>query len=113
MAKAKVPPLIVTLGTLGMAWGMAQILSNGQDLRYIPSELATVVGAGKLFAVPWLVIIAALVAAAGAIVLRMTRFGRYTFGVGSNPRHSRGAPDPWRSQDRSSPEPAPPATARW
>ena len=96
-----------------MAWGMAQILSNGQDLRYIPSELATVVGAGKLFAVPWLVIIAALVAAAGAIVLRMTRFGRYAFGVGSNPRRSRGGPDSERRDDRSSPEPAPPATARW
>jgi len=91
VAKAKVPPLIVTLGTLGMAWGMAQILSNGQDIRYIPSLLASVVGAGKFFAVPWLVVIAALVAAAGTIVLRMTRFGRYTFGVGSNEEAARRA----------------------
>ena len=74
-----------------MAWGMAQILSNGQDLRYIPSQLATVVGAGRFFAVPWLVIIAALVAAVGSVVLRMTRFGRYTFGVGSNEEAARRA----------------------
>ena len=90
IAKAKVPALIVTLGTLGMAWGLAEILSNGQDVRYIPRELATI-GVGRFFAVPWLVILAAVVAIAGAILLNMTKFGRYTIGIGSNQEAARRA----------------------
>ena len=91
IAKAKVPALIVTLGTLGMAWGLAEIVSNGQDVRYIPNEMAHTIGAGRFFAVPWLVIIAAVVAIAGAILLNMTKFGRYTIGIGSNQEAARRA----------------------
>jgi ribose transport system permease protein len=91
VAKAKIPPLIVTLGTLGMAWGLAQIISGGQDIRYIPSLLSSALGTGRLFGVPWLVIVAAIVAAAGAVVLRFNRFGRYTLAIGSNKEAARRA----------------------
>jgi ribose transport system permease protein len=91
IAKAKVPALIVTLGTLGMAWGLAEIVSNGQDVRYIPNMMAHTIGAGRFFAVPWLVIVAAVVAIAGAILLNMTKFGRYTIGIGSNQEAARRA----------------------
>ncbi len=91
VARARVPPLIVTLGTLGMSWGLAQIISGGQDIRYIPSLMATVLGAGRIVGVPWMVIIAAGVAIAGTITLNLTRFGRYTKGVGSNSEASRRA----------------------
>ncbi len=36
IAKAKIPPLIVTLGSLGMALGLAQILTGGVDIRDVP-----------------------------------------------------------------------------
>jgi ribose transport system permease protein len=91
VAKGKIPPLIVTLGTLGMAWGLAQIISGGQDIRYIPSLLSSALGTGRIVGVPWLVIVAALVAAAGAIVLRLNRFGRYTLAIGSNKEAARRA----------------------
>jgi ribose transport system permease protein len=91
IAKAKVPALIVTLGTLGMAWGLAEIVSNGQDVRYIPHEMGDTIGGGRFFAVPWLVIVAAVVAIAGAILLNMTKFGRYTIGIGSNQEAARRA----------------------
>lgn len=91
VAKAKVPALIVTLGTLGMAWGLAQIISNGQDIRYIPQEMASTIGSGRFFAVPWLVIVAAVVAIAGTILLNMTEFGRHTIGIGSNQEAARRA----------------------
>ncbi len=91
VAKGKIPPLVVTLGTLGMSWGLAQIISNGQDIRYIPTLLSSVLGVGRVFGVPWLVIIAAIVAATGTIILHFNRFGRYTLAIGSNQEAARRA----------------------
>ncbi|MER5638027.1 ABC transporter permease [Kitasatospora sp. NPDC002227] len=84
VAKAKVPPLIVTLGTLGMALGIAQILTHGVDEGDVPTRLTDSLGSGSLLGIPWLVVIAVLVAAGAAATLALTRFGRYTLAVGSN-----------------------------
>jgi len=85
VAKAKIPAFIVTLGTFGMALGAALLITGGVDERDVPFKLIETIGSGRLFdQVPWLVIIAAVVALIGAIVLAMTRFGRYTYAIGSN-----------------------------
>ncbi|MEO6115310.1 MAG: ABC transporter permease [Pseudolysinimonas sp.] len=89
VAFAKVPPLIATLGTLGAAYGLSLIIANGQDLRGVPDKFTGTIGLGTLGGIPWLVIIGALVTAAGALVLSQTRFGRYTTAVGSNPEAAR------------------------
>src|SRR6266540_4365734 len=46
VTKARVPPLIVTLGTLGMALGSALLITGGIDVRGIPLELTTSIGIG-------------------------------------------------------------------
>ncbi|MDH6577848.1 ABC transporter permease [Kitasatospora sp. MAP5-34] len=84
IAKAKVPPLIVTLGTLGMALGFGQILTHGIDIGNVPSALADTVGSGSVLGIPWLIVVAVLVVAAAASGLALTRFGRYTRAIGSN-----------------------------
>ncbi len=85
VTKARVTPLIVTLGTLGMAQGSALLLTGGVNVRGVPTEFVTTIGVGRLFGqIPYLVLIAAGVAAIGAFVLATTRFGRYTYAVGSN-----------------------------
>ncbi|GAA2225457.1 ABC transporter permease [Herbiconiux moechotypicola] len=90
IAVAKVPPLIVTLGSMGMAMGFAQIITGGNDLRGLPTSLTQTVGSGRLFGViPYLVIIAALIAVLSALVLNTTRFGRYTLAIGSDEEASR------------------------
>ena len=90
IAKAKVPPLIVTLGTLGMSLGFAQIISGGIDIREVPAVLSNVIGYGNIFGgVPILSVIALVVIVIGAIVLRFTRFGRYTYAVGSSEESTR------------------------
>jgi ribose transport system permease protein len=89
VAYAKVPPLIATLGTLGAAYGLSLINANGQDLRGVPDKFTSTIGLGTLFGIPWLIIIGAIVTAAGAFVLSQTRFGRYTTAVGSNPEAAR------------------------
>tara|TARA_A100001391_G_scaffold205447_1_gene206386 strand:- start:49260 stop:50294 length:1035 start_codon:yes stop_codon:yes gene_type:complete len=89
IAVAKIPPLIVTLGTLGMALGSAQILSGGTDVRAIPEALVTQVGSGRILGVPSLVLIAASVVVLAGIVLHFTRFGTHVFAIGSNAEASR------------------------
>ena len=89
IAKAKVPPMIVTLGTFGAALGLAQVLTGGLDLRTVPDVLVDSVGFGSLFGVPSLVIIAAIVVTLGIITLKRTRFGLHTCAVGSNPEGCR------------------------
>jgi ribose transport system permease protein len=91
VTKARVPPLIVTLGTLGMALGSALLITGGIDVRGVPLELTTTIGIGQLAGVPYVVIIAAVVTATGAITLGMTRFGRYTYAIGSNAEAARRA----------------------
>ncbi|MDT7672699.1 MAG: ribose transport system permease protein [Pseudonocardiales bacterium] len=85
IARARVPPLIVTLGTLGMALGFSQIITGGIDLRDAPEVLVNTVGFGNIVGqIPTLSVIALLVVVLGGIVLHRTRFGLYTYAVGSN-----------------------------
>ena len=92
ITKARVPPLIVTLGTLGMALGLAQIITDGVDIREVPPKLVTSIGVGRLFdQIPWLVVIAAAVAVVFGVVLAATRFGRHTYAIGSNDEAARRA----------------------
>jgi len=85
IAKAKIPPLIVTLGSLGMALGLAQILTGGVDIRDVPTVLTVSIGYGNVFgSLPIISVIALVVVVIGAIVLHFTKFGLYTYAVGSS-----------------------------
>ncbi len=56
-----IPPLIVTLGTFGMALGLSDVVTGGTDVTGIPSRFGTTIGNGQLGPFPWLVIIAVVV----------------------------------------------------
>jgi ribose transport system permease protein len=92
VAKAKIPAFIVTLGTLGMALGSALLITGGVDQRDVPFKLVDTIGSGRAFGeVPYLVLIAAAVALVFGVILAATRFGRYTYAIGSNEEASRRA----------------------
>jgi ribose transport system permease protein len=92
ITKARVTPLIVTLGTLGMADGAGLLITHGLNIRSVPLSLTTGIGIGLFLGqIPYLVLIAAAVAAAGGIALAFTRFGRYTYAIGSNVEAARRA----------------------
>jgi ribose transport system permease protein len=92
VAKAKIPAFIVTLGTLGMSLGAALVISGGVDEREVPFKLITTIGTGRAFdQVPYLVLIAFAVAIVFGVILAATRFGRYTYAVGSNEEAARRA----------------------
>jgi ribose transport system permease protein len=85
VSKAKVPPLIVTLGTLGMALGLAQIITAGVDIREVPNVLGDTIGYGNIAnEVPVLVVIAAVVVVLGIVALHKTKAGLFTYAIGSN-----------------------------
>jgi ribose transport system permease protein len=89
IAKARIPPLIVTLGSLGAALGGAQILTGGVDVRNIPLRLTVQLGIGQVGGVPWIVLVAAVITVGLGLVLAFTRFGRYTYAIGSNAEAAR------------------------
>jgi ribose transport system permease protein len=91
IAKARIPALIVTLGTLGAALGLAQIITGGVNVRGVPPQLTQWLGFGRILGIPWLVVVAGVVTAIGIVALRYTRFGRYTYAIGSNPEAARRA----------------------
>ncbi|MEU9823233.1 ABC transporter permease [Pseudonocardia alni] len=87
-----VPPLIATLGTMGAALGLSQVITGGVDIRVSNDLLTQVIGYGNVVGqLPVLVVIAAVVVVLGAFVLHRTRFGKYTYAVGSNAEGARRA----------------------
>lgn len=90
ITRLRVSALISTLGSMGAALGAAYLVTDGNDIRTVPNALITL-GHGTVGGVPWLVVITAVVAVIGAVVLHMTKFGRHTYLVGSNPEGSRRA----------------------
>jgi ribose transport system permease protein len=91
IAKAKVPPLIVTLGSLGAALGLAQVITGGVDIREVPAVLQDSIGYGNVAGttLPTISLIAMILIVVFGIVLHKTRFGLYTFAVGSNEESAR------------------------
>ena len=89
ITKGRLPPFIVTLGGFGAALGLAQVLTGGVDISNVPNALSNTIGNGQLGPFPWEVIIVAVVAILGGAVLNLTRFGRYTFAIGSNAEGAR------------------------
>ncbi len=91
IAWLRIPALIVTLGMFGIALGLADVLTSGVDLAGIPNRLGSTIGNGSVLGIPWLVVIAAIATIVGAFVLSQTRFGRYTYAIGSNEEATRRA----------------------
>lgn len=78
--------LIVTLGTLSVFRGVAQLRSNGQTIRI---EDFRWLGSGHVLGVPVQIAIFVTVAVAFALVMRYTTFGRSVFAIGSSQQAAR------------------------
>ncbi len=91
IARAKVPPLIVTLGSLGAALGLAQVITTGIDIRQVPVVLQDTIGYGNVpgTTIPIISVIALLFLVIFGVILHKTRFGLYTYAVGSNEEAAR------------------------
>jgi len=83
VARLNIPPFVATLGTLGMAQGLALIASDGQSVVGIPHSVSDVYLASP-FGVPLPIIIGVGAYLVFHGLLYHTRFGTYVFALGGN-----------------------------
>ena len=83
VTRLRIPPFVVTLGTLGIFRGLSLIISNGLPVHKIPAGFSFL-GEGNLAGVPFVVWMLVICAVAVHVVLEHTRLGRYAFAIGSN-----------------------------
>jgi len=84
VTKGRIPPFIATLGMMGVARGLALVLSKAQNI-FIPEDSPFLeLGTGHLLGIPLPFLIAATVAGLTEWLLAFTRLGRYIYAVGGN-----------------------------
>ncbi|MGP4753984.1 ABC transporter permease [Agrobacterium pusense] len=91
IAKTAIPPFIATLGMMVCARGVAKWYTMGQPIALLTPEF-TWLGKSFLvlgFPVPLPVLIFLAVAILSHIALSYTRYGKYTYAIGSNPQAAR------------------------
>lgn len=79
----KVPPLIVTLGTLTAVRGLAYLTMGSDQVRNFPDTFLWI-GQGKILGIPTAGVIALIVVLSGAFLMNCTRFGTYLLAVGGD-----------------------------
>lgn len=102
IAWGKVPPIIATLGTLSAFRGLTFIVSGSKqvDSNDLPDGLTNLSLHGPFqvggVAMPWILVLALVVAGIAAYVVKRTRTGRNVFALGSHPEAARlrGVPVP-------------------
>ncbi len=82
--KLKVFPFIITLATQYVFMGLSFMVSSSQTYINFPTSFRFL-GQGFLGPIPVAIILMALVVAFGSFVLNKSYFGRYIYGLGSNP----------------------------
>jgi ribose transport system permease protein len=90
VTRARLNSIIVTLASMGSALGLAQVITGGQDLLDVPQAMRDF-GNGRPAGIPSLVYVALAVILIGGFFLAKTRYGRYTYAIGSNEQAARRA----------------------
>jgi fructose transport system permease protein len=91
VTRLRLPPFIVTLGTLNIAFAITQLYSNAQTITDVPAGLTTLGNAfqvGGSSVVYGALLMLALYAVA-AFALSQTAAGRHVYAVGNNPEGAR------------------------
>jgi ribose/xylose/arabinose/galactoside ABC-type transport system permease subunit len=81
LTRLRLQPFIVTLGTMSLFRGIALVMNKGQPLN-IPSYRA--LSDGTFLGLPLSILLFVVVIGLAAAALKYTRFGRYTYAIGSN-----------------------------
>jgi ribose transport system permease protein len=82
------PSFVATLAMLGIARGVALLITQGKPIYGLPDAIAWL-GQGELWIVPVPIVLAALILVALHFALSRTRFGLNVYAVGGNPEAAR------------------------
>ncbi|MFO7634957.1 MAG: ABC transporter permease [Caldilinea sp.] len=89
ITKVRVPPFIATLGMMGIARGLALIISQGIPIYGLDASYRFI-GQGKVFdVIPFPTIIMVGVYIVGYLLMNYSRFGRFVYAIGSNAEAAR------------------------
>ena len=88
IVKAKIPPLITTLGMQYACRGLVSALTRGVPIWPLPEEFIAI-GAAQIGPLPFVVVIAIAIAIIGQVVLSKTAYGRGVYAVGGNAEAAR------------------------
>jgi ribose/xylose/arabinose/galactoside ABC-type transport system permease subunit len=88
ITKGKVPPFIVTLGTMTIGRGLALILSKGRPISNL-SDSFNYLGGGQLLGIPLPIVILAVIFIICTVLSKKTIMGRYVYAVGGNEQAAR------------------------
>ena len=83
VVKLGLPPFVATLGTLGIAQGIALVLTSGESVVGIGPALPRLY-ASRWVGIPFSIVVAGLMYAVFHFLLYRTRFGNYVFAIGGN-----------------------------
>jgi putative xylitol transport system permease protein len=85
VARLNVPAFVATLGMLSAARGLTLIYAGGRPVPALTPEFRWI-GTGNFYGIPLPVVIFAFVFLVSWWLLARSRFGRYVYAVGGNPR---------------------------
>ncbi|WP_445619912.1 ABC transporter permease [Kushneria sp. Sum13] len=88
VAFARMPPIIVTLATMGIARGLGLIYTGGYPISGLPAGFAFF-GRGEVLGIQAPIVIMLLVYLVAYVVLHHTSFGRYVYAIGGNEEATR------------------------
>ena len=83
VALLRLPPFVVTLGTLGIAQGASLVITDGNAVAGLGPDISALY-ASTLGGVPFPVLLAVLTWLLTHVLLYWTRFGTYVFAIGGN-----------------------------
>lgn len=88
VAYGRIPPFIVTLGTMSIVRGAGYVITGGIPVTNLPEKFA-VFGMGAFMGIPVPVIIMIILIVIFGFILAKTKLGRYTYAIGSNSEAAR------------------------
>jgi len=83
VAYLKMPPIIVTLATMGIARGLGLMYTDGYPIAGMP-EWFSWLGRGSLFGVQVPILVMLVTYLLAWVLLQQTRVGRYIYAIGGN-----------------------------
>lgn len=83
ITKGGIPSFIVTLATMTLVRGCVLVFTDGSPIP-VKSRAFMFIGKGRVFGMPFPIIILALIFLLGFLILKYTKFGRNVFSIGGN-----------------------------
>lgn len=83
VAWCKIPPFVVTMGTMSVVRGATYLVTNAVPVTGLPKSIAWI-GRGYLWRIPWPVFIMFMIFIIAGFVSQKTKYGRFCYAVGGN-----------------------------